>query len=303
MKFALTLFTLLFFSPAFAEYGAPSYADDVAEIRERLRQEKSDRDRLVREGRANVEYGEYTKPGVHGGYRGHWAGNNQDASFISSEYGAIYSTRGGWVHGFGPAAESAVRNPTATGRTTYDPYSRALRDLQREEKEDRDRLVRQGRANPEYGEYTKPGVYGGYRGHWAGNNQDMSFVSDEYGVVYNNKGGWVNGFGPAVDPAPGTKWGTGIDEDSQIYGDISDSNTLRRVSSLEDGKIYAVVPPRGSAYVTRAYRAGNQVVLKSSPLPAGTIVTGRQLGLTGADARNRFSFNPGQGGYSFDPID
>ncbi|MCB0404314.1 MAG: hypothetical protein KDD51_05975 [Bdellovibrionales bacterium] len=89
---------------------------EAARIRSEMRAEKAQKDREVREGRRNVEYGEYISRGTtFHGYAGHWSGNNQDALFVSSEYGTIYSTRGGWVNGFGPEFDTASRAKWGAG--------------------------------------------------------------------------------------------------------------------------------------------------------------------------------------------
>ncbi|MEZ4750081.1 MAG: hypothetical protein R3B54_05475 [Bdellovibrionota bacterium] len=91
-------------------------SQEASRIRAEMRAEKAQKDREVREGRRNVEYGEYISRGTtYHGYAGHWSGNNQDALFVSSDYGIIYSSRGGWVKGFGPEFDPVAQAKWGAG--------------------------------------------------------------------------------------------------------------------------------------------------------------------------------------------
>ena len=237
------------------------------------------------EGKADefVEMGEYVSgAAVFGGKRGHFAGNNQSMVFKDSKGNVLWSTNGGWVNG-------------ANGQTSSREAAR-IRDEFRDQKDREDREVRAGRRNPEFGEYVKGGAtFHGYSGHWAGNNQKSVFVSKEYGIIYSSNGGWVSGFGPEFEPVR-SKWGVGISDDANVYGAISDPNTLRRVGSVSANQLYMVVEER-RRFVTVAYEAGGKTVLADKPLTNGTIVPGSMIGKAGG----KYKYVEQGNGFRFDP--
>lgn len=232
-----------------------------------------------------VTYGEYISTlTTHGGERGVFSGNNQDMVFRGDGGEIVWSSRGGWVSG-------------AQGQRHPDQIS-ARRERMRQEQADKDREVREGRRSVEYGEYISRGTtFHGYRGHWSGNAKNQVFVSSEYGVIYSSNGGWVTGFGPEFEPVE-SKWGVGISDDANVYTDISDPNTLRRTSSLQGNRLYAVVE-RGRSFVTASYYVGGKVYLSNTGIPDGAIIPASMLNRGGA---GKFRFVKSGNGYRFDPL-
>jgi len=232
-----------------------------------------------------VEMGEYVSgAAVFGGKRGHFAGNNQQMVFKDSRGNVLWSTRGGWTNG-------------SQGQVSSD-QARRIREEMRREKADVDRQVREGRRSVEYGEYVSGGAtFHGYAGHWSGNNQKSVFVSREYGIIYSSSGGWVDGFGPEYDEPARSKWGVGISDEAQVYGNISDPNTLRRVAGTEANQLYMVVE-RDRQFVTVAYDVGGRTVLANKPLSSGTIVPGSMIGKPGG----KYQFVLAGRGFRFDPL-
>jgi len=232
-----------------------------------------------------VEMGEYVSgAAVFGGKRGHFAGNNQQMVFKDSRGNVLWSTRGGWTNG-------------SQGQVSSD-QARRIREEMRREKAEVDRQVREGRRSVEYGEYVRGGAtFHGYSGHWSGNNQKSFFVSSEYGIIYSSTGGWVDGFGPEFDEPVRSKWGVGISDEAEVYGEISDPNTLRRVGGTEANQLYMVIE-RDRKFVTVAYEVGGRSVLANKPLTSGTIVPGSMIGRPGG----RYQFVLAGRGFRFDPL-
>lgn len=227
-----------------------------------------------------VEMGEYVSgAAVFGGKRGHFAGNGQNMVFKDSKGNVVWSTQGGWLNG-------------ANGQVTSEQAAR-IREKFREQKQREDREVQEGRRNPGYG--SGPTTYHGYAGYWSGDNQRSVFVSTEYGIIYSSNGGWVDGFGPEYEPVR-SKWGVGISDEANVYGDISDPNTVRRVSALKPNELYMVVEER-RRFVTVAYEAAGRIVLADHPLTTGTIVPGSMIGKGGG----KYKFVSLPNGFRFDP--